>query len=60
VKCPVEPEKIVKSLLDKKILAGYPLGKAYPELKDHLLIAVTEKRSKEEMDALVSGLEVLA
>jgi len=60
VKCPVEPEKIVKSLLEKNILAGYPVGKVYPELKDHLLIAVTEKRTKEEMDALVSGLEVLA
>ncbi|MGE5580410.1 MAG: aminomethyl-transferring glycine dehydrogenase subunit GcvPA [Bacillota bacterium] len=60
VKCPVAPEKVVKSLLGKNILAGYPLGKAYPELKDHLLIAVTEKRTKEEMDELVSGLEVLA
>jgi glycine dehydrogenase subunit 1 len=60
VKCPVAPEKVVKSLLGKKILAGYPLGKSYPELKDYLLIAVTEKRTKEEMDELVSGMEVLA
>jgi glycine dehydrogenase subunit 1 len=60
VKCPVAPEKVIKSLLGKKILAGYPLGKSYPELKDYLLIAVTEKRTKEEMDELVSGMEVLA
>lgn len=59
VKCPVDPEKIVNSLLERKILAGYPLGRAYPELKDHLLIAVTEKRTRQEMDALVSGLEGL-
>lgn len=60
VKCPVAPEKIVQSLLDRKILAGYPLGRAYPELKDYLLIAVTEKRTKEEMDNLLAGLEGLA
>jgi len=60
VKCPVDPEKIVKSLLDKKILAGYPLGRAYPEMKDYLLIAVTEKRTKKEMDDLLAGLEGLA
>ena len=60
VKCPVDPEKVVKSLLGKNILAGYPLGKDYPELKDYLLIAVTEKRTKKEMDDLVSGMEVLA
>ncbi len=60
VKCPVDPEKVVQSLLDKKILAGYPLGRAYPELKDSLLIAVTEKRTKKDMDELVAGLEGLA
>ncbi len=60
VKCPGNPEDILSSLLDKKILAGYPLGRAYPELKDHLLIAVTEKRTKQEMDGLVAGLEGLA
>jgi glycine dehydrogenase subunit 1 len=56
----VDPENIVQSLMDKKILAGYPLGRAYPELGDHLLIAVTEKRTKKEMDELVAGLEGLA
>ncbi len=60
VKCPVSPEKILTSLLDKKILAGYPLGRDYPELADHLLIAVTEKRSKKEMDDLLAGLEGLS
>ncbi|QUL98947.1 MAG: aminomethyl-transferring glycine dehydrogenase subunit GcvPA [Candidatus Fermentithermobacillus carboniphilus] len=60
VKCPVAPEKIVEALLEKKILAGYPLGKAYPEFKDYLLIAVTEKRTRKEMDDLLAGLEGLA
>ncbi len=60
VKCPTDPEKIVRSLTSEGILAGYPLGNAYPDLKDCLLIAVTEKRTKEEMDSLVAGLEGLA
>lgn len=60
VKCPADPDKIVKAMVSKKILAGYPLGRSYPELKDHLLIAVTEKRSKKEMDDLLAGLEGLA
>jgi len=60
VKCPVDPEKVVESLTAKKILAGYPLGRDYPELKDYLLIAVTEKRTKKEMDDLLAGLEGLA
>jgi glycine dehydrogenase subunit 1 len=36
---------------------GYPLGRDYPGLDDALLVAVTEKRTTEEVDRLV---EVLA
>ena len=35
------------------IFAGLPLGRWYPELEDCLLVAVTEKRTKAEIDALV-------
>lgn len=37
------------------ILAGIPLGKWYPELDDCFLVAVTEKRTKQEIDALVQS-----
>jgi len=60
IKCPVDAEQVLEALLEQNILAGYPLGRAYPELKQYLLIAVTEKRTKQEMDALVAGLEGLA
>jgi glycine dehydrogenase subunit 1 len=40
-------------LLEHGILGGYDLGQDYPSLRDHLLIAVTEMNSKEEIDALV-------
>lgn len=42
-----------KKLLDKKIIGGYELGKSYPGLKDGWLLAVTEKRTKEDIDRLV-------
>jgi glycine dehydrogenase subunit 1 len=35
---------------------GYPLGRDYPGLDDALLIAVTEKRTTEEIDRLVEAL----
>ena len=34
-------------------LAGYNIGEHYPELSDCILIAVTEKRTKAEIDGLV-------
>ncbi len=50
-------EKVNAHLLEHGILGGYDLGQDYPALKDHMLIAVTEMNSKEEIDLLV---EVLA
>ena len=46
--------KINAKLLEHDILGGYDLGKDYPELKDHWLLAVTEKRTKAEIDNLVA------
>ena len=41
----------------KGILAGYAIGQDYPELADCLLIAVTEKRTKAEIDGLIDVLK---
>lgn len=43
-------------LLEHGILGGYDLGQDYPSLKDHMLIAVTEMNTKEEIDTLVEVL----
>jgi glycine dehydrogenase subunit 1 len=43
-------------LLAHDILGGYDLGQDYPALKNHLLIAVTEMNTKEEIDMLVEVL----
>ncbi len=39
------------------IFAGVPLGRWYPELDDCLLVAVTEKRTKSEIDRLAESVE---
>ena len=48
--------RLVETALAKGIFAGVPLGRWYPELADCLLIAVTEKRTKAEIDHLVGCL----
>lgn len=42
-----------KKLLESKILGGYDVEKHYPELENGYLVAVTEKRTKEEIDFMV-------
>jgi glycine dehydrogenase subunit 1 len=56
VKAPVDAAAVAKHLLAKGMLGGTDLGRWYPEFKNHLLFAVTEKRSREEIDALVAAL----
>ncbi|MBI5191567.1 MAG: aminomethyl-transferring glycine dehydrogenase subunit GcvPA [Nitrospirae bacterium] len=41
-----------KRLLKQNIIGGLDLGAHYPELKGRMLVAVTEKRTKEEIDRL--------
>ncbi|MEN6371449.1 MAG: aminomethyl-transferring glycine dehydrogenase subunit GcvPA [Armatimonadota bacterium] len=43
-------------LLDNGILGGVDLGRYYPELENHMLLCVTERRRKDEIDRLVEML----
>jgi glycine dehydrogenase subunit 1 len=45
-----------QKLLQKGIIGGYDLGRDYSELSNHMLIAVTEQRTKEEIDTFVKEL----
>jgi glycine dehydrogenase subunit 1 len=49
-------KEINQQLLQKGIIGGYDLGRDYPELANHMLLAVTEQRTKEEIDTLVNEL----
>ena len=46
-------------MVDKGFAAGFPLGRYYPERGNQLLVAVTEKRSKEQIKALANALEAV-
>ena len=56
LECPKPASEINTYLLDHGILGGYDLGQDYPPLKNHLLVAVTEMNSKENIDTLVEVL----
>ncbi len=53
---PAAPERVVKRLLKERILAGIPLKAFERSLKDCLLVAVTEKRTRAEIDAYAEAL----
>jgi glycine dehydrogenase subunit 1 len=57
VTCPVPAKDIIQAALVKNIFAGIDLGVFYPGRQHDLLIAVTEKRSKEEMDKFTEFLK---
>ncbi len=56
VRTPFPAEELVQKLLEKKIFAGVPLSQFYPDRTHELLVAVTEKRTREEMDRFVIAL----
>lgn len=51
VKVPVK--QLNDHLFEQDIIGGYDLGLKYDAYANHMLIAVTEQRTKEEIDALV-------
>ena len=43
-------------MAERGIAAGYPLGREYPEYEDALLVAITERRTREQIDELAEAL----
>jgi glycine dehydrogenase subunit 1 len=56
LRLPRSPERVVRRLLRDRILAGVPLKPFDRRLADCLLVAVTEKRTREEVDAFAEAL----
>jgi len=57
LRIPADPEGVVAVMAERGYLAGIPLGADYPELGRVLLVAVTEKRTREELDGFAAALE---
>ena len=54
---PKNADLVVATLLDLGIAAGVPLGQYYEGSKNHLVVTVTEKRTKKEIDRLAEALK---
>lgn len=50
-------KEVNEALLDEGIIGGYDLGFYDAKYENHMLVAVTEMRTKEEIDAFVASLE---
>jgi glycine dehydrogenase subunit 1 len=48
--------EVLDRVTEEGIAAGYPLARDYPEHADGLLVAITERRSREEIDRLADAL----
>ncbi|HKG35121.1 MAG TPA: aminomethyl-transferring glycine dehydrogenase subunit GcvPA [Solirubrobacterales bacterium] len=49
--------EVLDQAAERGIAAGYPLAREYPEYENGLLVAITERRSKEDIDLLAETLE---
>lgn len=52
IETPISPDEINKNLLKEGIIGGLNLERFYPELKNCMLICITENHRKEDIDRL--------
>jgi glycine dehydrogenase subunit 1 len=57
VELPRDASEVVGRLIDQGIAAGFPVSRYYRDMDRVLLLAFTEKRTKEEIDLLAARLE---
>lgn len=56
---PKNADEVVNGMIDKGYAAGFPLGRFYKDMDNYLLVAVTEKRTKEEIVKCAESLEAV-
>jgi glycine dehydrogenase subunit 1 len=49
-------DAVLDHCAERGIAAGYPLGHEYPEYENGLLVAITERRTREQIDALAEAI----
>jgi glycine dehydrogenase subunit 1 len=58
---PIDPDDAIAAMAERGFLAGIALSNHYPEFPGGLLVAVTEKRTRLELDGYAEALgEVVA
>jgi len=56
---PLPVDRVIRKLFQRNIAAGFPLVRYWPEMDRCLMVAVTEKRTKREIDLLAHLLETI-
>jgi glycine dehydrogenase subunit 1 len=59
IRTPRPAKEIIQALMGRQILPGVNAGRWYEGLDDCLVVALTEKRSEQDITALVDGLKEL-
>jgi glycine dehydrogenase subunit 1 len=54
---PMNADQLVSKMINKGFACGFPLGRFYKGMDNYLLVAVTEKRTKEEILNFANSLE---
>ena len=57
VRLPRDASLVVKAMIDKGFAAGFPLGRYYEGRDEEMIIAVTEKRTREEIAQFAEALK---
>ncbi|GLV58412.1 putative glycine dehydrogenase (decarboxylating) subunit 1 [Dictyobacter sp. S3.2.2.5] len=57
IKCPVSTKRMEQLFERADIIGGYPLAESYSGMDNYMLFCVTETRTKEDIDTLVSVLK---
>jgi glycine dehydrogenase subunit 1 len=56
---PYDAGEVVNAMIEKGFAAGFPLGRYYAGMENYLLVAVTEKRTREEIGLFSEALEAV-
>ena len=56
---PCDASEVIGRMIEKGFAAGFPLGRYYPDMKNYMIVAVTEKRTKEEIVRYAENLEAV-
>jgi glycine dehydrogenase subunit 1 len=56
---PLPVDRVIRQLFQRNIAAGFPLVRYWPEMDRSLMVAVTEKRTRQEIDLFAHLLETI-
>ena len=54
---PCAADDVINKLVEKGFAAGFPLSRYYSGMENSMLVCVTEKRTKQQIDKLAEALE---